>query len=140
VKDGREAWIEGPDRRVASHVADTWHIDKREDMWSDRVDRVKMASVEVERGAQRTWQFGRSRTAVTSVGPGLMVWASKPLADGLRVWASKSGRRFRGQGCQKDGTWRHRGGCVDARLPMRRRGGRRIKVEPRVDENSPRAN
>ena len=30
----REAWIEGPDRRVASHVADTWDIDKREDTWT----------------------------------------------------------------------------------------------------------
>lgn len=58
MKDGREAWIEGPDRGVASHVADTWHIDKREDTWSDRVDWVKMASVEVERGAQRTWRLG----------------------------------------------------------------------------------
>lgn len=104
MKDGREAWIEGPDRRVASHVADTWHIDKREDMWSDRVDRVKMASVEVEHGAQRTWRLGRSRTAVTCVGPGLMVWASKPSVAGLRVWASKPGRRFRGRKSRKDGT------------------------------------
>ena len=34
VKDGREAWIEGPDRWVASHEADTWDIDEREDVWS----------------------------------------------------------------------------------------------------------
>ena len=50
----REAWIEGPDRRVASHVADTWDIDKREDMWSDRVDRVKTAGVQVERRLGKT--------------------------------------------------------------------------------------
>ena len=70
----------------------------------DRVDDwVKMASVEVERGAQRTWRLGRSRTAVTRVGPGLMVWASKPPVAGLRVWASKPGRRFRGRKSRKDG-------------------------------------
>jgi hypothetical protein len=39
-------------------VADTWDIDKCEDTWSDRVDRVKMADLQVERAAQKTWRPG----------------------------------------------------------------------------------
>jgi hypothetical protein len=61
---------------------------------------------------------------------GLMVWASKPSEAGLRVWASKPGRRFRGG---TDGTWRHRGGRVEAKLPVRRRGGHRIKMKTGLD-------
>jgi hypothetical protein len=61
---------------------------------------------------------------------GLMVWASKPSEAGLRVWASKPGRRFRGG---TDDTWRHRGVRVEAKLPVRRRGGRRINMETELD-------
>jgi hypothetical protein len=61
---------------------------------------------------------------------GSMVWVSKPSDAGLRVWASKPGRRFRGG---TDGTWRHRGGRVEAKLPVRRRGGRRIKMKTGLD-------
>ena len=52
--------------------------------------------------------------------------SSKPSDAGLRVWALKPGRRFR---CGTDGTWRHRGVRVEAKLPVRRRGGRRMKKE-----------
>jgi hypothetical protein len=59
-----------------------------------------------------------------------MVWASKPSEAGLRVWASKPGRRFRGG---TDDTWRHRGVRVEAKLPVRRRGGRRINMKTGLD-------
>jgi hypothetical protein len=49
-------------------VADTWDIDKCKDTWSDRVDRVKMADVQVEQAALEDLAAGRSRTAVTRVG------------------------------------------------------------------------
>jgi hypothetical protein len=58
-------------------------------------------------------------------GAGLVVWASKPSVAGLRVLASKPGSRFRGG---TDDTWRHRGVRVEAKLLMRRRGGRRVKM------------
>jgi hypothetical protein len=61
---------------------------------------------------------------------GLMVWASKPSEAGLRVWASKPGRRFRGG---TDGTWRHHGVHVEAKLPVMRRGDRRINMKTRLD-------
>jgi hypothetical protein len=61
---------------------------------------------------------------------GLMVWTSKPSEAGLRVWASKPGRRFRGG---TDATWRHRGVRVEAKLPVRRRSGRRINMETELD-------
>jgi hypothetical protein len=61
---------------------------------------------------------------------GLMVWASKPSEVGLRVWTSKPGRRFRGG---TDGTWQHRGVRVEAKLPVRRRGGRRINMKTGLD-------
>jgi hypothetical protein len=44
---------------------------------------------------------------------------------GLRVWASKPGRRFQGE---TDGTWRHRGVCVEAKLSHKGRGGHRMKI------------
>jgi hypothetical protein len=59
-----------------------------------------------------------------------MVLASKPSDAGLRVWASKPGRRFRGG---TDGTWRHRGVRVEAKLLVGRRGGRRINMETKLD-------
>jgi hypothetical protein len=59
-----------------------------------------------------------------------MVWALKPSEAGLRVWASKPGRRFR-EGT--DGTWRHQGVRVEAKLPVRRRGGRRINMKTGLD-------
>jgi hypothetical protein len=59
-----------------------------------------------------------------------MVWASKPSEAGLRVWTSKPERRFRGE---TDNTWRHRGVRVEAKLPVRRRGGRRINLKTRLD-------
>jgi hypothetical protein len=55
-----------------------------------------------------------------------MVWASKPSEAGLWVWASKPRRRFRGG---TDGTWRHRRVRVEAKLPVRRRDGRRINMK-----------
>jgi hypothetical protein len=61
---------------------------------------------------------------------GLMVWASKPSVAGLRVWASKPERRFRGG---TDGTCRHRGARVEAKLPVRKRGGRRINMKTGLD-------
>jgi hypothetical protein len=89
--------------------------------------------------AKRTWRAGRSRTAVTRVEragdaygvrysrAGLVVWALKLSVAALRVWASKPGRMFRGG---TDGTWRHRGGRVEAKLLMMRRGDRRMKMTP----------
>jgi hypothetical protein len=62
-----------------------------------------------------------------TIGAGLVVWASKPSVTGLRVWASKPGQRFRGG---TDGTWWHQGVRVEAKLPVRRRGGRRMKMTP----------
>jgi hypothetical protein len=59
-----------------------------------------------------------------------MVWASKPSEAGLRVWASKLGRRFRGG---TDGTWWHRGVRVEAKLPVRRHGGRWINMKTGLD-------
>jgi hypothetical protein len=59
-----------------------------------------------------------------------MVWASKPSETGLRVWTSKPGRRFRGG---TDDTWRHREVRVEAKLPVRRRGGRRINMKTGLD-------
>src|SRR5579859_1327451 len=50
-------------------VANTWDIDKREDTWSDRVDRVKTAGVQVERAAHEDLASGWSKTA-TRVGGG----------------------------------------------------------------------
>jgi hypothetical protein len=88
--------------------------------------------------AQRTWCADRSRTAVTRVEAGdaygvrysragLLVWTLKPSVMGLRVWTSKLGRRFRGG---TDGTWRHQGVRVEAKQPVRRRGGRQMKMTP----------
>ena len=83
---------------------------------------------------RRTWRAGRSRTAVTCVGwrGTRMEYATRGRfgsqnhrMDGLRVWASKPGRRFRGG---TDDTWRHRGVRVEAKLPVSRRGGHRIKI------------
>lgn len=51
-------------------MADTWNIDKCGDTWSDRVDRVKMAGVHVERAVHEVLASGRSKTAVTRVGRG----------------------------------------------------------------------
>jgi hypothetical protein len=59
-----------------------------------------------------------------------MVWTSKPSEAGLWVWASKPGRRFRGG---TDSTWRHRGVRVEAKLPVRRRGDRRINMKTGLD-------
>jgi hypothetical protein len=59
-----------------------------------------------------------------------MVWATKPSEAGLRVWASKPGWRFRGG---TDDTWWHRGVRVEAKLPVRRRGGRRINIKTGLD-------
>src|SRR5579859_6210743 len=124
-------------------------------MWSDRVDQDKMAGAQAERGARTTWLLGRSRSrgdtcrrfgglASKPSQAGLVVWASKPSMAGLVVWASKPsvagftglglktwgevprpGRRSRGG---TDDTWRHRGVRIEAKLPVRRRGGRRIKL------------
>ena len=52
------------------------------------------------------------------------------------VWASKPGQSPRGW---TDGTWQHRGGRVEAKLPMRRRGGRRIQKTAELDHNALRA-
>lgn len=49
------------------------------------------------------------------------------------LWALKPGRRFSGT----DDTWQHRGVRVESKLPMRRRGGRRIERE-RVGLECPR--
>ena len=51
-------------------VADTWDIDKCEDTWSDRVNRVKTAGVQVERAAHEDLASGWSKTVVTRVGGG----------------------------------------------------------------------
>jgi hypothetical protein len=59
-----------------------------------------------------------------------MVWASKPSEAGLRVWTSKPGQKFRGG---TDGTWQHRRVRVEAKLPVRRRGGRRINMKTELD-------
>ena len=102
-------------------VADTWDIDKCGDTWSDHVERVKTAGVQVERAAHEDLVSGRSKTAVTRVGGGRVrgtLLAArfgglglKTIGGGFhRVWASKPGQRFR---CGTDGTWRHRGDCVE---------------------------
>jgi hypothetical protein len=69
--------------------------------------------------------IGGGRVWSTLLASGLVVCASKPSVAGLRVRASKPGRMFRGG---TDGTWRHRGVRVEVKLPVRRRGGRRIKL------------
>jgi hypothetical protein len=61
---------------------------------------------------------------------GLTVLASKPSDAGLRVWASKPGRGVRGG---TNGMWRHRGVRVEAKVPVRRRGGRRINMKTGLD-------
>jgi hypothetical protein len=76
---------------------------------------------------------GRSRAAVTRVKlrETRMEYATRKRFGGLslktdlRVWASKPRRRFRGE---TDGTWRHRGVCVEAKLSHEGRGGHRMKI------------
>jgi hypothetical protein len=77
--------------------------------------------------------IGGGRVWNTLLASGLVVWASKPPVAGLWVWALKPGRRFRDE---TDDTWRHRGVRVDAKLPVKRRGGRRIKMKTGLDHNA----
>ena len=87
----------------------------------NRVDQVKTADVRVERGSE---ELGRPADRgrwwhKSAAGDAYGVRYSRRVS---RVWASKPGQRFRGT----DDTWRHRGVRVELKLPMRRRGGRRI--------------
>jgi hypothetical protein len=57
-----------------------------------------------------------------------VVWWVEPQnhwVDDFRVWASKFGRRFQGG---TDGTWRHRGVCVKAKLSHEGPGGHQMKT------------
>jgi hypothetical protein len=88
-------------------------------------------------GAQEDLADGRSKMAVTCVEwrrtrmeyathSGLVIWASKPSGGRVyRVWASKPTRRFRGG---MDGTWRHRGVRVEAKLSHEGHGGLQMKI------------
>jgi hypothetical protein len=88
-------------------------------MGSDRVDRG--GDTRLMAGDAYGVRYSRS---------GLMVWASKLSEAGLRVWTSKPERRFRGG---TDGMWRHQGVRVEAKLPVRRRGDRRINMKTGLD-------
>jgi hypothetical protein len=92
--------------------------------------------MQVERGSENlacrpvedggdTCRAARDAYGVRYSRVGLVVWASKRSVAGLRVWASKPGRRFRGG---TDDMWWHRGVRVEAKLLMRRRGGRQMKM------------
>jgi hypothetical protein len=63
-------------------------------------------------GVRYSWRFG-------GLGLKTIGWT------GLRVCASKPRRRFRGG---TDGTWRHRGVCVEAKLSQEGHGGHRMKI------------
>jgi len=83
-------------------VADTWDIEKCEDTWSDRVDRVKTAGMQVERAAHEDLASGRSKTAVTRVGGGRVrgtLLAARFGGLGLKT----IGGGFRGFGPQNPG-------------------------------------
>jgi hypothetical protein len=124
--------------RWPAAVAGIWDIDKRKYTWewpcwpSQDRGRASRAGLRGLGGWPVEDDSDTCRAAGDAYGvrysrAGLVVWASKPLVAGLRVWASKPGRRFRGG---TDGTWRHRGVHVEAKLLMRRRGGRRMKMTP----------
>jgi hypothetical protein len=103
---------------------------------SDRVDRVKTADVRVERGSGglggRPVEDGGDMCRVAGDAYGVRysraVWwfgSQNHRWPVSRVWASKPGRRFR-EGT--DGTWQHRGVCVEAKLSHEGCGGRRMKI------------
>jgi hypothetical protein len=115
----------------------------------DGVDRVKMEDDGVMALGGDRWMKSRRKAKASSLAEvghtstsgvwwfrpqnhrcGLVVWASKPSVAGLRLWASKPGRKFR-RGT--DSTWRHRGVRVETKLPVKRRGGRRIKIKTGLD-------
>jgi hypothetical protein len=105
---------------------------------SDHVDRVKTEDVQVERGSE-DFAAGCSRTAVTRVEQRetrmeyairKRVWWFGPQSYWWRVYGfgpQNLGGCFRGG---TDGTWRHQGVRVEAKLLMRRRGGRQMKMTP----------
>jgi hypothetical protein len=103
---------------------------------SDYIDRVKTVDVRVEqssgglggrsiedggdtRRVAGTYMEYATRERLGGLGLKTIGWT------GLRVWTPKPGRRFRGG---TDGTWRHRGVRVEAKLSHERRGGRRMKI------------
>ena len=87
-------------------VVDTWDIEKCEDTWSDHVDRVKTAGVQVERAAHEDLASGRSKTAVTRVGRG-------------RIRGTLLVARFGGLGLKTIGGGFHRFGPQNpAEVPM----------------------
>ena len=147
------AWTEGPDGRVLAMVADTWDIDKCEMTW--RGIRAWPVLARTFVGLSSRPSAGDPCVACTH--KEVCWFVLKTISGGsvrgtysqggLVVWPQNHWRRFEwfglkttGGGCvcgtllaeevsaQTDGTWRHRRDCVDARLPVRRRGGRQIKM------------
>ena len=120
-KGGREAWIEGPDRRVASRGG--WHLGHQQVRghveWPCRLSQGggRLGRQDTCRWGARTWYatrgpvwwFGpQNHRWWVSPGLGLKTRAEVPMRNGRHVAASG---RLRG-----------------ARLSVRRRGGRRIKL------------
>ena len=87
-------------------VADSWDIDERKC---------------TRRG---------TRTGYATRG-GFGGFASKPSVAGFPGLRLKTRAEVL---VRTDGTWRHRGDRVEARLPVRRRGGRRIKRKLESDQ------
>jgi hypothetical protein len=125
-------------------VANIWDIDKRKCTWewpcwpsqdggcASRAGLRGLGGRPVEDSSD-TCRAAGDAYGVCYSWAGLVVWTSKPSVAGLRVWTSKPGRRFRGG---TDDTWRHRGVRVEAKLLMRRRGGRRMKDDTGLDHNT----
>jgi hypothetical protein len=136
VKGGREAWTEGLGCRWPAAVADIWDIDRRKctcewPCWPSQDEGCASRAGLRGLGGRPVEDSGDTCRAtgdaygVRYSRAGLVVWVSKPSVAGLRVWASKPGQRFRGG---TDGTWRHRGVHIEAKLSHEGRGGRRMKI------------
>jgi hypothetical protein len=83
-----------------------------------------MEDMQVKRGSEDL-VADRLRTAMTRVKLRGTRIEYATRERGFMVWALKPGRRFRGG---TDGMWRHRRVRVEAKLLMKRRGGRQIKM------------
>ena len=99
VKDGREAWTNGPRGWVTSRGG--WHVGTSISKCTRREAHVEYAT--------------RGRL----VGLGLKTIGGRLSGLGLKTKAELPR--------QTDGTWRHHEACIKVKLMVRRRGGRQMK-------------
>ena len=80
----------------------------------------------------------------TSVHGGGRVWRTLLAGRFVGLGLKTNGGRFTGLGLKTraevprrtDGTWRHRGACVETKRAVKKRGGRRMKMCLELDHNA----